>query len=146
LIAPADVTALLRHRATIPRPLGFVDPPLGRAIAVGHLVNYWVAGFAGRSFIANVDVAIAHDCYPLLKLHHNAQLLRRVACDQRRSSAVPLWFTVAEQPEPLLHQRKIKNSHWASNPAVIGKLGRSRRACGSPILTPVPDLMAAVGQ
>jgi hypothetical protein len=62
------------------------------------LVNYRVAGFAGRSLFANVDVAIAHDCYPLLKSHHNAQLLRKVACDQRRSLAAPLRFTVADQP------------------------------------------------
>jgi hypothetical protein len=87
LVAPAAVAALLRHRATNPRPLGFrcnrlVDPPLGRAVALCRLRNYRLAGFAGRGFIANIDVAIAHDCYPLLKLHHNAQLLRKVARDQ----------------------------------------------------------------
>jgi hypothetical protein len=55
----------------------------------------------------------------LLKLHDNAQLLRKVACDQLKSAARTLRFTIAEQPELLLQQRKVKKS---------------------------PDLMAAVGQ
>jgi hypothetical protein len=115
LVAPAAVAALLRHRATNPWPLGFrcnrlVDPPLGSAVALCHLLDYRLAGFAGRGFIANIDVAIAHDYYPLLKLHHNAQLLRKVACDQLKSAAGTLRFTTVEQPEPLLHQRKVKKS------------------------------------
>jgi hypothetical protein len=62
LIAAAAIAVLLRHRATNPWPLRFRR-----------------AGFAGRGFVANIAVAIAHDCYPLLKLNHNAQPLRRVA-------------------------------------------------------------------
>jgi hypothetical protein len=62
LIAAAAVAVLLRHRATNPWPLRFRR-----------------AGFAGRGFVANIAVAIAHDCYPLLKLSHNAQSFRKVA-------------------------------------------------------------------
>jgi hypothetical protein len=119
-MAAAAVAALLRHRGTNPGPLGFgcnrlVDPPLGRTVALCHLLNYGLAGFAGRGFIANIDAAIAHDCYPLLKLHHNAQLLRKVACDQLRSAAATLRFTTVEQPEPLFQQRKVNMSRSASN-------------------------------
>jgi hypothetical protein len=80
----AAVTALLRHRATNLGPLCFrgilsIDPLLGGAVTLRHTLNTRLAGFAGRGLIANIDVAIAHDCYPLLKVHHNAQLLRKVA-------------------------------------------------------------------
>jgi hypothetical protein len=61
-IAAAAVTTLLRHRATNPWPLRFRR-----------------AGFAGRGFVANIAVVIAHDSYPFLKLNNNAQPLRKVA-------------------------------------------------------------------
>lgn len=52
----AAVALLLRHGATNPGPLRFR-----------------LTWFAGRGFLANIDVAIAHDDYPLLKVRHNAQ-------------------------------------------------------------------------
>jgi hypothetical protein len=61
-ITAAAVAVLLRHRATNPWPHRFRR-----------------AGLAGRGFVANIAVAIAHDCYPLLKLNPNAQPLRKVA-------------------------------------------------------------------
>ena len=70
LVAATDVAALLRHRAGNPgpfRPQGIVliDPRLGSRT---QNFNRWLAGFAGRVFIANIDVAIAHDCHPLLEV------------------------------------------------------------------------------
>ena len=80
----AAVAALLRHRAANLRALGFqrilfVDPRLGRAVTSGQTVEDRLAGFAGRGFIANIDVAIAHDWNPWLSWDHNAQLPRKVA-------------------------------------------------------------------
>jgi hypothetical protein len=46
----------------------------------------------------------------LLKLHHNAQLLRKVACDKLESATAALRFTIAKRPKLLLHQRKVKKS------------------------------------
>ena len=46
------------------------DPQFGSA---DRIFYRRLAGFAGRGFIANIDVAIAHDCYPLLRNFHNAQ-------------------------------------------------------------------------
>jgi hypothetical protein len=63
----AKFAALLRHGATTPFLQGRVDPQFGRAD-----ISRRLAGFAGRGFIANVDVAIAHDCDPLLRRFHNA--------------------------------------------------------------------------
>ena len=68
----AKFAALLRHRATRARRMrwgcslvlclqGRIDPQFG------------LAGFAGRGVIANIDVATAHDGYPLLRRGHNAQ-------------------------------------------------------------------------
>jgi hypothetical protein len=49
LIVTHNVSVLLRHRSR-------------------HLV---LAGFAGRGFFANIDVAIAHDCDPSLDWETN---------------------------------------------------------------------------
>jgi hypothetical protein len=74
---------LLGHRAGNLRLLcldGFVDPQFRSAVkSRGTFINL-LAGFAGRGFIANIDVAIAHDCYPSLDLNDdNAQRLGKVA-------------------------------------------------------------------
>jgi hypothetical protein len=74
LIAATDVAALLRHRSRNPgtlRPQGIlpVDPRLAGAVTKNF--NRWLAGFAGQLFIANIDVAIAHDCHPLLEVRRN---------------------------------------------------------------------------
>jgi hypothetical protein len=74
LVAPAVVAALLSHGAGNPgpfRPKGIllIDPRTGT-----RSFNHWQAGFAGRVFFANVDVAITHDCHPLLKIRHNARM------------------------------------------------------------------------
>src|SRR5450631_1118357 len=69
LVAAAAVAALLRHRAANPfcfRGIWLVDPQLGRAFSHSQIFADRLAGFAGRVFLANIDVAIAHDCYPLL--------------------------------------------------------------------------------
>jgi len=76
----AKFAALLRHCATKARGFSFplclqgrVDPQFGRADTSRQIFNRRLAGFAGRGFIANIDVAIDHDCYPLLRRVHNAQ-------------------------------------------------------------------------
>jgi len=43
-----------------------VDPRIGGTAALSRTLNDGPAGFAGR-VIANIDVVMAHDCYPLLK-------------------------------------------------------------------------------
>jgi hypothetical protein len=43
-----------------------VDPRIGGTVAPSRALNDWPAGFAER-VIANIDVVIAHDGYPLLK-------------------------------------------------------------------------------
>jgi hypothetical protein len=83
LIAATAVAALLRHCDTNPWPfflqgIWFVDPQLGTTVGLRQTPNNRLAGLAGRGFIANIDVAIAHDENPLL-LDHNAQLPRKVA-------------------------------------------------------------------
>jgi hypothetical protein len=57
------------------------------------MLNDGLSGFAGRGFIANIDVATAHDCYPLLKVDHNAQLPTKVAHEPSESAAPMLGFT-----------------------------------------------------
>jgi hypothetical protein len=54
------VAALLRHRTTISTLL-LVDPPFRRTGISSRL-----ARFAGRGFLANIDVAIVHDDCPLV--------------------------------------------------------------------------------
>jgi hypothetical protein len=54
---------------------GRVDPQFGRAVTPGtpgRITNRRLAGFAGRGFIANIGVAIAHDCYPSMRRNCNA--------------------------------------------------------------------------
>jgi hypothetical protein len=97
-IAATAVAALLQHRAANLGPLrfqgiGFVDPQLGSIVTPSQSLNDWRAGFAGRGFIANIDVAIAHDCYPLLNLLQR-QLPRKVARGLIGSAAPQFWFTV----------------------------------------------------
>jgi hypothetical protein len=86
LVTAPVVAALLRHRAGNPRPFGpkgiwLVDPRGGP-----RSFNRQLAGFAGRVIIANIDVAITHDCHPLLEVRHNARLHRKVASGQGESA------------------------------------------------------------
>jgi hypothetical protein len=106
LIPATDVAALLRHRAT---NLGRF-PLFGRAVTLRHTLNYRPAGFAGRGFIANIDVALSHDCYPLLNLHHNAQPLRKVARPSIESP-YPCFGSRRRAAKGLLQQKKVKKSH-----------------------------------
>jgi len=72
-------TALLGHRATILwlRCLHLLSNPLPGRAATTHLHNR-LTGIAGRGLAANVIVAIAHDCDPLLMSGHNAQAPSRL--------------------------------------------------------------------
>ena len=90
----AAVPALLRHGATNPDPFSFrgsylVDPRLGGNAACGQTLDR-LSGFAGRGFIANIDVAIAHEQNPLQMLRHNAQLNGKVAAYGSNVSLKPL--------------------------------------------------------
>ena len=60
--------ALLCHRTADPLPLAAL-PQIGFETA--QTLNGRLARFAGRSGIANFNVAIAHDCHPLLPFDHN---------------------------------------------------------------------------
>ena len=86
---PRPVAALLRHRATKAAGSclqGFLDPRLGEP-SIPAKRSHRLAGFAGRGCIANIDVAIAHDCYPLSEeVRHNAQRTRKVARDSTESA------------------------------------------------------------
>jgi hypothetical protein len=129
-IAASVVTALLRHGATHPGSLGFqgvwfVDPQLGRAITPRHTFNNRLAGFAGRGFIANIDVAIAHDCHPLWKLRHNAQLPRKVARRSIESPTPMFWFTSVEPPSGFLHRKRLRSRAAFSNPPVFADVSSS---------------------
>src|SRR5882757_1272956 len=97
----AAVAALLRHCDTNPWPLDFqgslvVDSQIGRAVAPSQALNDWLSGFAGRSFVANIGGATAHDCHPLLKLGHNAQPPGMVAGRPAESAAAMRRFTESE--------------------------------------------------
>jgi hypothetical protein len=68
----ATVAALLCHRAADNRACGLrrfwlIDPQFRSAVTPNQTLNDRLASFAGRSFIANVDVASAHGRYPPLK-------------------------------------------------------------------------------
>jgi hypothetical protein len=78
LVAATAVAALLRHGG-----------------AESRRFRSRLARFAGRGLIANIDVAIAHDCYPLLKLFDNARLPQKVARGSIESRAPAFRFTVA---------------------------------------------------
>jgi hypothetical protein len=79
-VAAAAIAALLRHRAAnLFRFRRTCSPNFGRHIGCNRTFDDRLAGFAGRAFASNIDVALAHDCYPLLGSDHNAELLRKVA-------------------------------------------------------------------
>jgi hypothetical protein len=67
-IARTALIALLCHRTADPPP--FAGLPRS-GFGTGQTLNGRLAGFASRSGIANFDVAIAHDCHPLLTSDHN---------------------------------------------------------------------------
>jgi hypothetical protein len=69
-VAGAAFIALLRHRPADPLPRLARLPQ--RDVGTRQTLNDWLAGFAGRGGVANLNVAIAHDCHPLLKSDHNA--------------------------------------------------------------------------
>jgi hypothetical protein len=63
-----------------------------------------LAGFAGR-VIANVDVAIAHDRSPLLRVYANARHFKKVACRLEFESTAPvLRFTAVGLPTGFVQQ------------------------------------------
>ncbi len=69
LVAATAVAALLRHRGANPRPFflqrrWFAGPQLGGAAGPCRTLDDRLAGSAGRGFLANIDVAIAHDKIP----------------------------------------------------------------------------------
>jgi hypothetical protein len=67
-VAWAALIALLCHRTADPLPLAGL-PQSG--IGAGQTLDSRLAGFASRSGIASFNVAIAHDCHPLLTSDHN---------------------------------------------------------------------------
>jgi hypothetical protein len=67
-VAGPALIALLCHRTADPLPLAGL-PQSG--VGTGQTFNGRLAGFASRSGIANFNVAIAHDCHPLLTSDHN---------------------------------------------------------------------------
>ena len=78
----AKLAALLRHGATNARGVrGRIDPPFGRA------------GFAGRGCIANIEVAITHDCCPLFEEGRQRASSRKVARCLTESGGPRLRFT-----------------------------------------------------
>ncbi|MGC2809248.1 MAG: hypothetical protein WA303_02595 [Bradyrhizobium sp.] len=70
LVAGTAFIALLCHRTTDPLPRFARLRQSG--VRTRQTLNDRLAGFAGRGGIANFNVAIAHDCHPLLKSDHNA--------------------------------------------------------------------------
>ena len=76
-VAAASFIALLPHRTVDPLPR-FARLPQSN-VRTRQTLNDWLAGVAGRGDIANFNVAIAHDCHPLLKSDHNAQPPLKVA-------------------------------------------------------------------
>jgi hypothetical protein len=65
----AAIATLQRHGAANPWSLqpggiGSVDPQVRRAIGCGHVLDPPPAGLAGCDMTANIDVAVAHDCFP----------------------------------------------------------------------------------
>jgi len=67
-VAATAFIALLCHRTANPLPR-LAHLLHARAM---QTLNDRLAGFAGRGGIANFNVAIAHDCHPLLTSDHNA--------------------------------------------------------------------------
>jgi hypothetical protein len=70
LVAGTALIALLCHRTADPLPRFARLRQSG--VQTRQTLNDRLAGFAGRGGIANFNVAIAHDCHPLLKSDHNA--------------------------------------------------------------------------
>jgi hypothetical protein len=69
-VAGTAFITLLCHRTADALPRFARLPQSGARTR--QTLNDWLAGFAGRGGIANFNVAIAHDCHPLLKSDHNA--------------------------------------------------------------------------
>lgn len=119
----AAVAALLRHGAGNPVQYFFRGLFVARA-------RSGLTRRAGRGF-ASIDVVTAHDQNPLLKLNDNAQLPGKVAASGSTVSPAPmLRFTRVPK---VLHQRKVKKSRGASNPALATavsiSVGRRRYSC-----------------
>lgn len=89
LIVAHDRCALLRHRTS-------------------HLL---LAGFAGRGLIANTDVAIAHDGYPLLDCEREQRRTNGKGCTGclLESGGPRLRFTTEYAALRPIQQTKIKN-------------------------------------
>jgi hypothetical protein len=109
----AEVATLLRHRGRNPRPFRLegiwsVDPQL--------------AGLAGRGFIANIDVAIAHDKNPLLP-DYNAQLPGKVAAPSDWVGRSNASVHGSRAAEGLITREKLKSRAWRFEPpTVCGRL------------------------
>jgi hypothetical protein len=96
-----------------------VWPRLGTTFGLSQATDDRLAKVAGRGFIANIDVAIAHDENPLL-LDHNAQLPIKVATP---FDWVDRWGSSVHRQSgclALLHQRKVKKSPGANPYAPFG--------------------------
>src|SRR5437868_13191859 len=92
LVAAAAVGALLGHRATfafgLPLRRGpLVEPQTGEAAATHQTLEVRLSGFAGRGFAANVAVAIAHACHPLIRRYADNALLPTKVAGARDGSA-----------------------------------------------------------
>lgn len=123
----AKFAALLRHGTTNAHGMtllrillalclqGRVDPQFGRAVAPRQIFNHRLAGFAGRGFIANTNVVIAHDCYPLLRRGHNAHA--RGKLHGVRLSRPDGWFGSPPFPSAsgYLGRKTLRTRRLASN-------------------------------
>jgi hypothetical protein len=113
LVAATHVAALLRHRRGNPgtfrrRDILLISPRLVGGI-VTQSVNRRLAGFAAQLFIANIDVAIAHDCHPLLEVRRNSthDCMERLQSGWCESDVPVLRFTVVAPQTEAFHQRKV---------------------------------------
>ena len=99
------LAALLRHRATNPVPFLFcrnclLAPRRGSDAACSRPLGT-LAGLARRGLLANIDVVIAHDQDPLLRLDHNAQPPGKVAAFGQTVSPAPMFrFTPLQKASP----------------------------------------------
>jgi hypothetical protein len=101
-VAATAVATLLRHRATNLWPFR-----LHGILSVGSQPGS--AGSAGRGFIANIDVAIAHDWNPLLKLDDNARLLIKIAVRSVESADQVLRFTAVDLSNRFSTRERLKS-------------------------------------
>jgi hypothetical protein len=109
-VAATAIAVLQRHGATnldrLFRPrIWIVDPQRERAVTPRQTFNDPLAAFAGRGFLANIDVAIAHDKNPF---EYNTQLFGKVADRSIEPAGALLRVTVGEVPSRFSTRERLK--------------------------------------